>query len=193
MIDRRNWVDNMEHYCPDWDGLLINKKSPEFSACTCDKAPFGIPTREEAVAIGIAKLTSQIETDTAPKLYACVVQSVVDNDDGTHRITVERPLVGNKIPVPFEFNYPSELMSNRIARGRTINVDLDMLARKVKRGWCWDGNVQHYAVGEETFCGESIPLMAPGFRYRNIPTAAPGCGACIESELFKFVKVGSKP
>lgn len=23
------------HYCPEWDGLLIDKNDPEFGVCTC--------------------------------------------------------------------------------------------------------------------------------------------------------------
>ena len=26
------------HYCPDWDYMVIHSLSPEFQACTCDKA-----------------------------------------------------------------------------------------------------------------------------------------------------------
>lgn len=26
------------HFCPDWDYMVIHSLSPEFQACTCDKA-----------------------------------------------------------------------------------------------------------------------------------------------------------
>lgn len=143
-----------------------------------------------AAAKAAAKETDRIMTNPI-KLYACLVQSVTDNGDGTHRIVVERPLMGANTPVPFEFNYPSELISDRIAPGRTINVDLDELARKVPRGWVWDKarRVYHYAVGDSSFCNADTSAMP--IEYAGISDQGLRCVPCIESELFKLV--GVKP
>ena len=65
-------------------------------------------------------------------LYNCLVTEATDNGDGTHHIAVERPLVGAEVRVPFEFNYPTGLMSDRVVPGETINLDIDETTREVK-------------------------------------------------------------
>lgn len=112
-------------------------------------------------------------------LYACKVTNITGN-----RITIERPLVGAGLIVPFSFDHPK---AHKCRVGQIINIDLNELSRKVKRGWVHDGprNCWHYIVGDRVLCGiiwGSTPEIAAE------PTDKQLCPQCCASELFKMVK-----